>query len=303
MRMKTGPVAWLAYLPAALLLGLLRVLPRPAVRQLGRSLGWLIYRIDKSHRKVAESNLATAFGSGCSETERKHIMRSAFLHFGTSFFDLVYLAYLRPEKRDRVIQVQGEENLRQALSKGQGALIVTGHYGLWEIAQIPLNRIAPLNVVARPLDNPYMEKALLKMRGRLGSQVISKFKASREILKSLRANESVAILIDQNVQIHESVFVDFFGKQAATTPSLAMFHLRTGAPIIPIFCAPTPSKDYLLKILPPVVANLTGERDSDIKAITQACTQLIEDQIRSTPEFWFWFHKRWKTRPPGQARH
>ncbi len=298
MRMKTGPVAWLAFLPAALLLGLLRVLPRFAVRQLGRSLGWLIYRIDKPHRDVAEANLITAFGSGCSEAARKHIMRSAFLHFGTSFFDLIHLAYTHPKKRNRFIRVQGEENLRQALHKGQGALIVTGHYGLWEIAQVPLNRIAPLHVVARPLDNPYLENTLLQMRRRLGSQVISKFKASREILKSLRANESVAILIDQNVQIHESIFVDFFSRPAATTPSLAMFHLRTGAPIIPIFCAPTPAKDYLLEILPPVTANLTGDRDRDTKAITQACTRLIEERIRSAPEFWFWFHNRWKTRPP-----
>ncbi len=301
MRMKTGPAAWIAFVPAALLIGLLRVLPRRAVRRLGRTMGWLIYRIDKHHRNVADSNLATAFGSACSDMERKRIIRRAFLHFGASFFDLVHLTYLPPGKRDRAIQVQGDENLRQALSKGKGALIVTGHYGLWEIAGIPLNRIAPLSVVARPLDNPFMEKALLKMRGRLGSKVISKFKASREILRSLRANESVAILIDQNVQIHEGIFVNFFGKQASTTPSLAMFHLRTGAPIIPIFCSPTPSKKYLLKILPPVEAELTGNRDSDIKSITQACTRLIEDQIRSAPEFWFWFHNRWKTRPPGQA--
>ncbi len=300
--MKTGPVAWLAFLPAALLLGLLRVLPRFAVRQLGKCLGWLIYKIDRSHRNVSDSNLITAFGSGCSEAKRKHIMRSAFLHFGTSFFDLIHLAYAQPKKRDRFIRVQGQENLQRALHQRQGALIVTGHYGLWEIAQVPLNRIAPLNVVARPLDNPYLERTLLKMRARLGSQVISKFKASREILKSLRENESVAILIDQNVQIHECVFVDFFGRQAATTPSLAMFHLRTGAPIIPIFCAPTPAHDYLLEILPPVTAELTGERESDIKSLTQACTKIIEDRIRSAPEFWFWFHNRWKTRPPEQAR-
>ena len=90
--MKTGPIAWIAYLPAALLLSLLRILPRGAARQLGRGLGWLIYKMDKSHRQVADSNLVTAFGSGCSATERKHIMRSAFLHFGASFFDLIHLA-------------------------------------------------------------------------------------------------------------------------------------------------------------------------------------------------------------------
>jgi len=297
MRMKSRAVSLLIYLPVAALLGLLRLLPRRGVRALGRSCGRLVYRVDKKHREVAAANLTTAFGDTISEKDKATIIRSAFLHFGTVFFDFFHLAYLSPAKRNRFIQIDGEEHLHKAADQGRGALLFTAHFGLWEIAPSPINPIIPVRVVARPLDNMFLEKTLLKLRGRLGSKVISKFQAGREILKALRSQESVAILIDQNVLAQEAIFVDFFGKSAATTPSLAMFHLRTGAPIIPVFCAPSASRGYHVQVFPPVQVTRTGDRDRDVKLITQACTKIIEDQIRRAPEYWFWFHDRWKTRP------
>lgn len=297
MRMKSRTSALLVYLPVAALLGLLRLLPRKGVRALGRSCGWLVHRIDKKRRRVAAANLTTAFGTALSEKEKAAIIRRAFLHFGTVFFDFFHLAYLPPTKRDRHIRLEGEENLHKALNRGQGVLLFTAHYGLWEIAPAPINSIIPIKVVARPLDNVYLEKLLLQLRRRLGSEVISKFQASRDILKALRARESVAILIDQNVLAQEAIFVDFFGKPAATTPSLAMFHLRTEAPIVPVFCSSSSSRVYHVRILPPVEVPRTGDREEDVVRITEACTKIIEDQVRQAPEQWFWFHDRWKTRP------
>lgn len=297
MRMKSRTTALLISLPVAALMGLLRLLPRRGVRALGRGCGWLIHRIDKKRRRLAVANLTTAFGSSLSEEEKEAIIRRAFLHFGTVLFDFFHLAYLTPKKRDRHLRLEGEENLHAALKQGQGVLFFTAHFGLWEIAPAPINPIIPMKVVARPLDNVYLEKILCRMRGRLGSEVISKFQASREILKTLRARESVAILIDQNVQVQEAVFVDFFGKPAATTPSLAMFHLRTGAPIVPAFCSPSSSRVYHVRILPPVKVERTGDREEDVARITEACTKIIEDQVRRAPEQWLWFHDRWKTRP------
>jgi KDO2-lipid IV(A) lauroyltransferase len=246
---------------------------------------------------LADANLSTAFGDSLSDEERAGIIRRAFLHFGTVFFDFFHLAYLPPARRDRHIRMEGEENLRAALGRERGVLLFTAHYGLWEIAPTPINPIIPMKVVARPLDNVYLERILRRLRGRLGSEVISKFQAGREILKALRAGESVAILIDQNVLAQEAVFVDFFGRPAATTPSLAMFHLRTEAPIVPVFCSPTSSRAYRVRILPPVEVPRSGDREEDVKRITEACTKIIEDQVRRTPEQWFWFHDRWKTRP------
>ncbi len=295
--MKAGISTALVYLPAALLLGLLRFLPRKATRALGRGIGRFLYRWDTKHRRLAESNLTAALGDCLSDAQRNLLARRAFLHFGASFLDFFHLAHLKPEKLSRVIRMEGEEHLRAAHKQGNGILLFTGHYGLWEIAAASINPIVPLHVVARPLDNPYLEKTLLKLRRRLGSQVISKFNASRQILRALRQREAVAILIDQNVLAHEAVFVDFFGMPAATTPGLATFHLRTGAAVVPLFCYPDASDCYRLIFGAPVEVAPTGDREHDVRRITQACTLIIEEQIRTAPEYWFWFHNRWKTRP------
>jgi KDO2-lipid IV(A) lauroyltransferase len=110
----------------------------------------------------------------------------------------------------------------------------------------------------------------------------------------------VAILMDQNVLRREAVFVDFFGRPAATTPGPATFHLRTGAPILPVFCSPVPGGRYHIQIHPPLRIDKTGDAGRDIHRITQACTRLIEEQIRLKPDLWFWFHDRWRTRPPAE---
>ena len=299
--MMKNIAAFLVFMPAAILLGLLRILPRGAVRALGSGLGRLTFTFDRSHRSLAEANLRTAFGESLSSQEIREIVRRAFRHFGSAFFDLFHLAWLPPRKRARFLQIKGGDHLQKAAESGRGVLIFTAHFGLWEIAQALINPIVPMHVVARPLDNPFLERQLLRLRARLGSKVISKFSAGRGILRALNHKQAVGILIDQNVQIHEAVFVDFFGKPAATTPSLALFHIRTGAPLIPLFCLPAPSRAYCLEILPPAQVELTGDLQADIIRVTQACTRIIEDQIRRAPEYWFWFHNRWKTRPPSDS--
>ena len=136
----------------------------------------------------------------------------------------------------------------------------------------------------------------------MGEEVIYKRKAAREVLRTLRENSMVAILIDQNVVDREAVFVDFFGKAAATTPGLATFHLRTQAPIIPVFSIPATGHTFQIKILPPVEISLSGDQRQDVLKITQICTKIIENQIRSNPKLWLWFHNRWKTRPESETR-
>jgi KDO2-lipid IV(A) lauroyltransferase len=256
-----------------------------------------MYRLDKRHRRVALSNLETAFGQDLSQSQLKQIARNSFLHYGRVFLDMIYLACLKPEKRDKSITMEGEDYIHTSLQKGKGVLLFTAHFGLWELAPLLVSQIGKLNVIARPLDNPYLEKDISRLRKRLGANVIYKYHAYRQILRSLRANEIVAILIDQNVLQKEAVFVDFFGKLAATTPSLATFHLRTHAPIIPGFCYPTGTKGYHIKVMKPLEIPLSGESSKDIIKITQVCTKIIENQIRELPDFWFWFHNRWKSRP------
>jgi KDO2-lipid IV(A) lauroyltransferase len=278
------------------------VVPRRLGLLLGRLLGVAFYVLDRRHRLIALSNLKIAYGSELPLSSLKGIARKSFIHFGKFLADLIKFSQLKEEQKSKLISVEGEENLDKAIEAGKGILIFSAHYGSWEIAPYFLSKKAKFYVIARPLDNEFLEIELLKMRTTLGADVIYKQQAAKRILQSLRDKEMVAILIDQNVLRSQAVFVDFFGKRAATTPSLAAFFLRAKSPLLPVFCYPDSSNTYHIDILKPLRVDLSGEYEQDVLKITQICTKIIETQIRKNPYYWLWFHNRWKTRPENEVK-
>ncbi len=278
------------------------LLPRPVCLAIGGALGSLIYHIDRKHRQIALSNLKTAFGTRISAAEQKKIAKASFRHFGSVLADIIKIQHMKRDKILRLISIEGTEHLDRATRKGKGVLIFSAHLGNWEIATAPISEIGKVNVIARPFDNRLLEKEFLKIRTKLGANVIHKQQAARPVLRALGLNEMVAILIDQNVVRSQAVFVDFFGKPAATTPSLAAFSLKTDAPIVPVFCYPVRSGKYHVKIHDPLNIVLTGDEKQDILKITQLCTKIIQNQIQEDPKVWLWFHNRWKTRPEDEEK-
>ncbi|MGD8534623.1 MAG: lysophospholipid acyltransferase family protein [Candidatus Aminicenantes bacterium] len=276
---------------------LILILPRRLCLVWGKKMGLFFYYLDTKHRRLALTNLKMAFRKQLTSSGLKRMARRTFMHFGSSLVDIIKFSSLSEKSKIALIQVEGEENLRSALQAKKGAILFTAHYGSWEIAPFVVSKLGILNVIARSLDNELLERELLKLRGSQGAKVIYKHQATKPILQSLRAKEMVAFLIDQNVQKHQAIFVDFFGRKAATTPSLAAFFLKTKSPIVPVFCSPTPSHHYRLQILEPLKIKLEGDYNQQVLKITQICTKIIEAQIRKNPSHWFWLHNRWKTRP------
>jgi KDO2-lipid IV(A) lauroyltransferase len=272
------------------------VFPRPVLLFKGRVWGFFLYFLDKKHRTLAHQNIAIAFPDKSLSFRRK-IARKSFIQFGEVIFDLLKISHFSNKKISRLLAIEGEQYLEKALKEKKGVLLFSAHYGNWEIASFLLSRISKLHVVARPLDSFFWEKKILNLRKKLGASVIYKHEAARKVMKALHNQETVAILIDQNVLRSQAIFVNFFGKQAATTPSLATFHLRTLAPIVPVFCYPEKDHTYRVQIMPPVQVASGEKNDQSVLKITQICSKIIENQIRSRPQFWFWVHNRWKTRP------
>lgn len=293
--------AWLEYLPIAALARVLRLLPRRWALAMGRLAGRIACGIDRRHREVALANLAAAYGASMPETERRRLVGRVFSHFGMVGADCLLMPGMQPRDLDRLVEYEGVEHIRKAFLKGKGVFVFSGHFGNWEMVALMQGWLGyPMAMVTRPLDNPLLERLLLRGRGASGNDVIHKRNAVKGILKAIRNGWCVAIVIDQDTRGTESVFVDFFGRKAATTPALALLALKTGAPIVPVFGVPLPDGRYRISYLPEVpVKELSGSlpRDEAVRVITGACTKIIEDQVRAHPECWLWMHRRWKRHP------
>ena len=193
------------------------------------------------------------------------------------------------------IRYEGYEHFEQAMKRGRGVLFATAHLGNWELSAFAHALLsAPMHVVVRPLDNPLLDAWSVRLRTSTGNRVIGKKDFVRSILRALKANQAVGMLIDHNTGLDEGVFVDFFGVPACSNPVFARIAARTGAAVIPGFAVwSEEEKRYVLRFYPPV--EITGDEVGD----TQRCQQAVERAIREYPDQWLWIHRRWKTRPPG----
>ena len=203
----------------------------------------------------------------------------------------------------RFVVHDGLENYLEGLRRGRGVIFMTAHFGAWELSSFAHAVYGyPLRFVVRPIDNTRVERLISTYRTRSGNIPIERRSAARDILKALRQNEAVGILFDQNTTRSEGVFAEFFGIPAATTPALALFALRTGAAVVPGFLIWDASlRKHRLRLDPPVQLIETGNLDHDVLENTKIFNKILEAYIRAYPDQWLWIHRRWKTRPEGEA--
>ncbi|PWT80996.1 MAG: lipid A biosynthesis acyltransferase, partial [Acidobacteria bacterium] len=193
--------------------------------------------------------------------------------------------------------------VRQAEAKGRGIIFLTGHIGPWEILSFGWSALQyPISFLVRPLDNPLLEDLVERRRTRFGNRAIDKKSAARQALRLLREGGTLGILSDLNTQEFEGVFVPFFGKLACTTAGIATLALKTDATVIPTWAIWDRSKRrYCFHAAPAVEVVRTGDHKKDIEVNTGRFAAAVEKIVRAYPDQWLWIHKRWKTRPPGEA--
>jgi Kdo2-lipid IVA lauroyltransferase/acyltransferase len=283
------------------------VLPLSIVRALGALLGLTFYAFDRVHRRVADTNLATAFPKRTT-AERRAITRAMFMHFGRLLLELLRFSTLSPEAMRRTIEFEGEERARAAYGQGRGVLFFTGHFGYWEVHAIGHGlALQPIGVLARALDNPMLNALLEQVRSKTGNWIIYRQGAVRKVLRALASGQGVALLIDQHLHSPDAIYVDFFERPAATTSMLAALALRTGAPVVPVFALPLADGRYKLIYEHPVPPPDQDSPDA-IREFTQRCTDVLEMYVRRYPSYWLWMHRRWRDAPlpeetPGMFPH
>jgi len=294
-RASSGPVHALEYAAAVALFKSLEWTPMPLAKRLSAGYARILDRAVPRLRQVGRRNLALAFPEK-SEREREAILDGTFRSIGRVLLAFARFPSINRDTVNQWIRYEGYEHFTEALKRGKGVLFATGHLGTWELSAYSHALMsAPMGVVVRPLDNPRLDAFVERRRALSGNQLIGKRDFARPIMQTLRRNEAVGILVDQNVVADGGVFVDFFGTPACSGTTFAKIAARSGAAVIPGFAFWSEEEQrHILHFYPEVP--ITGDLELDTAAIQQA----VERAVRSHPDQWLWIHRRWKTRPPGQ---
>ncbi|HEV8310320.1 MAG TPA: lysophospholipid acyltransferase family protein [Methylomirabilota bacterium] len=273
-------------------------LPPGAGAWLGARLGDVAYWALPGRRRVALANLALAFGPSLTDRDRRAVARASFRHFGVTAMECCRLFFGPPGAMLSRLRVEGIEHIKAALAEGRGAFYLGAHFGNWELlgAAHMLTGFPPMNVVIRPLDNPFLDALVARGRERVQLRLIPKRAAVKGVQAALARGECVGIMLDQNAG-RQGVFVPFFGHLASTSRSLAVLALKTGVPVVPAFIHRLADGDHQVTVEPALPLVRTGRHDRDVELNTACFTETIERHVRAHPEQWFWVHRRWKTRP------
>jgi len=277
-------------------------MPRRVLLRVGSVLARVFYFVAPNYRRTTLKNLRNALGDELPDSEIRRIGLASWAHLGWIGFDALTFPRLSADSVGSIVRYEGLDHIRKAYAKGKGVLLFSGHFGHWELVAVMQGFLGmPLALVTRRLDNPLLEKRLARLRTLSGNEIIHRQGAVRQMLKALKRNLGIAIVIDQDAR-GSGIFVPFFGRPAATTPTLAAVALKTGAPIIPVFSVPRPDGSYDVIYRPEVEVVDTGDQEADVHRVTAECTAMIERWVRRHPEIWLWMHRRWKTLPPKTAR-
>jgi KDO2-lipid IV(A) lauroyltransferase len=263
----------------------------------------LVFILKKSSRKrsrLIEGNLARAFPDAAPGF-LDDLQNKIFNHFGHLFVEISRTFARRKTQsilaRSRILH---PEIIEQALQIKRGVIIFSAHFGNWEWLPLILhtNLHKDIYSIARPMDNPLIEKKVREFRETMGSKIIYKQGSLRTILARLASNEIICLLIDQNTVPREGVFVDFFGQKASAITTVAQLYLKKNIPVVPVFVH-YEGQEIILDCLPEVNFSGGANEADNLAELTQQMTGTIETQIRKFPEQWLWFHDRWKTKPQG----
>jgi len=288
------------YVLIRLLLLPIQLIPLRLASSLGASLGGLAFSLAGKERRKALVSLATAFPEK-SEAERQALARATFRHLGSVGMELVRICAFDPRRKEFVeFDDESRAALKNALARGKGVVFVTGHIGNWELlARFITQEGFQVSVVGKETSDPRTTKLLEDFRLSGGMRVIWRGHegAAKQLLRTLKSNSILGILIDQDTRV-QSVWVPFFGKPAKTPRAAADLVLRTGAAPILGFCTREGPLKYRITIRE--LSTPEGRDEAAVEKLTADFTRGIEAQIRAHPEQWVWMHERWKSPQPAQ---
>ena len=300
MRIRLGLKDRLIFWLLVGVLHALSLLPHFILYKLGEAGGLIAHRLDRRHTRTGIRNLEIAFPE-LSDAERRRILRGSYIHLGRTGAEYVRLGgffYRRLARRVTYNRLDIWNNLTPRYP-GKGALILTAHFGNFEL--LPAGhalhgfQITVVHHTQRFLPG---DALVTFIRERVGVRTIRKHTAAREMLRSLNRGEIIGIPLDQNAKRSEAVWVPLFGEMAATPSGFDRLAMMAGAPVVPVFIVRQPDgRSHVIEMFEEIPQQRTGDRDADGLVNTARYQKAIEEMVRKYPEQWLWTHRRYRTRP------
>lgn len=283
------------------LIALLRLLPRRAARGVMQSLAGLGYRLARHEREKTLRHLSWAFAGEKNAEEIAGLARAVWRHFGGMAADAVRMPAILAGGINNLVHEHGVERLKAALARGKGVIVLTGHFGNWELfgAWVAQNGF-PVKVVGTSAYDPRLDRLIVGLRNSAGYTNIARGKGTREIIRTLRGNEVLGMLVDQDTRV-EGLFVNFFGRPAHTATGPATLAAKLGCALLPAFIHIEPDGSYVIEFDEEIALVSTGDEANDLRVNTQLISDAYERAIRRHPEQWVWMHERWKKQPGDPA--
>jgi KDO2-lipid IV(A) lauroyltransferase len=274
--------------------------PRPARLAIAGPLTVLVYYAWMAKRRATIANMAQVLGVPVSDPRAKRLARQSWRNYGRYISDFFYLPNatfdeLVARMKDVTPPPGAFARIDEALAPGKGVLIVSFHFGAWDVAAVMVRRHVPIDLVVESFDDPRMDKLVMEQRGKLGMGLIRMEKTPRRILRALQENRVVAVAVDRPVTPDQGVPITFFGKTCYVPGGIAQLALKSGATILPGYCRydKNYSSTYYIGAMAPIFPESTGDKRADIIQLTQQMFTAMEDVIRQYPDQWEMFRPFW----------
>lgn len=286
-----------AYIAVRALNFLLGFVPISASLWLGRQIGILAFFFNRKRRLIAYSNLKAAFAGEKSPAELRAITRRVYQNVVQTFIEILNLTKVSRKYVDRYVEVVNMDRIRNAAKSGRGTILLTGHFGDWELSSLVSSVEGyPIMVLAREQKMKRLNELLNRLRESNGCKVIRKGISTKNILRALYEKNIVGILSDQDAG-RNGMFVDFFGRPASCHSGPFEIAQRTNSMILPNFIVRTGGGHHKLFLEEYIDLSVYSSSKDDIRSALQEFTKVLESYIRKYPDQWLWLHKRWKSTP------
>jgi KDO2-lipid IV(A) lauroyltransferase len=287
---------WLASIALQGFVQFIRFIPFTWTFSLAEGIGARIaWRQAGEYKKIMMHNLNTTFHDSLSDEEKRRIAQESLRNMLRGMMETLSCVYTYRKQFDPLIELEGRNNLEQALAQGNGAIAITAHLGTFTLIGAKLNAIGfPNTWILGAQNHPRIAQNWRWMTEKTGSYTIiidSPISFHKAILRALRKGNIVFFVCDEN-QKHGGILVEFLGRSMALPVGPAVYHLKTGAPILPMFIIRQGARRHKVIIDSPLEITLSGDEERDVFTITTQIARVIESFITKYPDQWSWISKR-----------